>query len=666
VVATLLSAFPYLWILTDEWTGTFNFQRGNAGANTFYDKQAQALVHGHLWVPTGSLGIEGFVHDGHTYTYFGLFLSILRIPFIELAPGLTGHLTVPSMLVAWLLTALVAPLLTWRVRVLLRGPVALGWAEAVSIGVLLTSILAGSVLLFLAASPRVTDEDIAWTVPITLTTLFLFVGILDRPSWRRVVAAGVLVLAGALERPPPGLACIVGALLIAGWFLIGREGPDRRRWALPMAVVGGLPLLVSAVVDYLKFGTILNGLPLSEQIWTQTNAHRRAFLASTGGKGYSIHFLPTTVWAYLQPLGLRVQPTFPFLVLPITPPHLFGGYIADSLNPTGSAPATMPLLFLLSCWALWVAFRPSAGRGAKVLRIPLITAAGATAVDFLLGYIAPRYLGDFLPFLVLGGAIGLVDLWRRWEQRAAAVRGALVALVVVLGLFSVAANVGIALSPTQKWTSTQAANYVRAVKAVSDVTGHPLDSLVGHGPTLPSFAPADRLFIVGDCAGLYLSSGKRLSTNPSAQAQRKAWLPVEQGPGTDNKLAVTFTSSPSRLAAAVPLVTVGKNSVLLQPAGGGSVRYLLVGGRRPTDGKLIVPRVGKTYHLLVETDLYLRRVTVLMNKSTVLTGPLSGIEAGVTPVVVHTTANTPVPSVTVVHKASPLPDMSLCRSLQSS
>ena len=241
LVAVVVAAVPYVWLQWDDWTGTYNPLRSIPYFGDFYDEQAQAMLHGHLWVPAGSLGIEGFIHDGHTFTYFGLLPSLLRIPFIELAPSLTGRLTAPSMLVAWLLTGLFSSMLIWRVRVMLRGSVALGWGEAAALGVLVATTMGGSVLLFLAQGPWVYNEDIAWAIAITLATLFVFVGILDRPSRGQVVAAGALVLAGVLNRQSCGLAGVVGALIIAGWFFLGREGPERKRWALPMAVVGSSP-----------------------------------------------------------------------------------------------------------------------------------------------------------------------------------------------------------------------------------------------------------------------------------------------------------------------------------------------------------------------------------------------------------------------------------------
>jgi hypothetical protein len=662
VVGVVVASVPFLWILTNEWTGKYNLLRANAGPHAFYDEQAQSMIHGHLWVPTGSLGIEGFIHDGRTYTYFGLLLSLFRIPIILVAPHSVGHMTAPSILVAWLLTGLFSSLLIWRVRILLRGSVALGWAETVSFGVLVATIMGGSVLLFLAATPRVSDEDIAWTIPITIATLFVFLGILDRPSTGRVAAAGALVLAGALERPPPGMACIVGALLIAVWFRLGRAGVENKRWALPMAAVGLVPLAVANFVNWLKFGTLLSGLPLADQVWTLVNAHRHNFLAATGGRGYSFHFLPTMLWAYLQPFGLRVQSTFPFLSLPVYPPHVFGGYVVDSLYPTPSVPASMPLLFLLSCWALVMCFRSRARRGATLMRIPLIVAAGATAVDFLLGYIAPRYLGDFLPFLVLGAAIGMVELWRRWERQRKGIRRVAVVAVVALGLFSMAANIGIALTPSTEWTQAQASNYLQMVKAVSDSTGHPLGRQVEYGSVLPFWAPANQVFVAGDCGGLYLSTGKHVGTFGLSQLEHRTWVPVEQGPGIYNKLEMTFNVPPSRLGADVPLFTVGHDTVLVRSAGNGKVRFVLDSTTHPAIGKGIEPLLGKTYHVLVEADPYTHRMVVNLGATTVL----SGVGPGATPVVVHVqpppTSGLSAP-LTVEQQVTPSPNMSLCRSL---
>ena len=76
---------------------------------------------GHLAIPKGAIGVEAFVHNGHEYTYFGPFPSLIRMPILALTHAYDARLTAPSMLVAWILTAAFCSLLVWRVRVMMRG-----------------------------------------------------------------------------------------------------------------------------------------------------------------------------------------------------------------------------------------------------------------------------------------------------------------------------------------------------------------------------------------------------------------------------------------------------------------------------------------------------------------------------------------------------------------
>jgi len=74
VVGVGVAAIPYLWVLCDLWTGSPSLLRtawSNGYASNFYDLQARALLHGHLYVANGALAGEAFLHDGHQYTYFG-------------------------------------------------------------------------------------------------------------------------------------------------------------------------------------------------------------------------------------------------------------------------------------------------------------------------------------------------------------------------------------------------------------------------------------------------------------------------------------------------------------------------------------------------------------------------------------------------------------------
>ena len=249
---------PYLWVLWDLWTGGLHGLRSVAPAN-FYALQARAMFHGHLYVPPHSLGLEGFIHDGHEYTYFGIFPSLLRMPVLALTHSLDGQLTAPLLLVAWVATGLGAAGVLWRLRVMLRGSVLVSRAEAATYGLLVAAVTGGSVLMYLAATPFVYDEDFAWSVVLTLASLFALLGVVERRSAARVVWAAVFIVFANLDRSPTGYACTIGALLVAGWLGWGRAGRDQRRWAVPVA------LEEAALLDGMsKFGIFLRiTLPLT-------------------------------------------------------------------------------------------------------------------------------------------------------------------------------------------------------------------------------------------------------------------------------------------------------------------------------------------------------------------------------------------------------------------
>ena len=106
---------PFLYVL---WNGRLDplraaIPRGAPGASlsAVYDLQARALFHGSWDVPKGVLGFEAFVVHGRHYTYFGPFASFLRMPILALTDTFDGRLTAPSMLLAWIVTAVFPPCL---------------------------------------------------------------------------------------------------------------------------------------------------------------------------------------------------------------------------------------------------------------------------------------------------------------------------------------------------------------------------------------------------------------------------------------------------------------------------------------------------------------------------------------------------------------------------
>jgi hypothetical protein len=232
----------------------------------------------------------------------------------------------------------------------------------------------------------------------------------------------------------------------------------------------------------------------------------------------------------------------------------------------------------------------------------------------------------------------------------------------------VAANLGIAVSSTTQWTPTQAANYLRAITTVSDATGHPLAGHVHQGTALPFWAPANEVFVIGNCDALYISSGDRFDIVPTFQIERSTWIPVEQGSSFTTSMYVTFNTPPSKLGTGYALFRIGLDTVFIRSAGHGRAQLVLGDPRYPIFGAPFKPVLGAPYGARVVTNTVLHTITVTMGYGSVLSGLISGAAFG-TPGVVQ-----PQPSevyglvapLTVRQAPTPPSDMSLCKRVLAS
>lgn len=680
VIGTAVALPLFLWLLWGLWSGSPNVLRAVPYAY-FYDLQARGMFHGHLWLPNGKMGIEAFVHDGHDYTYFGLFPSILRMPILLVTNRLDGQMTAPSLLLAWLLTSVTSALMIWRLRFLIRGNTMVSRTEAVAYGTLMAIILGGSVVLYLGATPFVYSEDFAWSIPLTVGSLFALLGVMQSPSWSRVLASGVLVLCTTLNRSPPGWACCITAFAIAGWFALGKGGPTNKRWALPLVAVGIVPFLIGCLVTYLKFG-IPVGLPMADQVWAQVNAHRRYFLAANGGKAFSFGFLPSTLTAYFQPAGIRFSGLFPFITPPAAPARWLAGAVMDQSYPTASFTDTSPLLLLLGLWGTITALRPRGFGQVRLTRIVVVGAALGASGVLLWGYMSQRYLADLMPFFIIAGGIGLIDIWRRLDGRTERARNVALGALVTLGIYCIAANLAIASFPVSQWTAAQSARFINAENSLS------IDSLpasVQHGSDLPYWAPAGQVFIAGNCSGLYLSTGNDMKDVPGQQIEHYTWMPVEQSSSFVHVIGFTFNGPVSNFHQPVTLMTYGRSRLVMEPVPHvpGYVRLHLydsgtkVGWPLPTGWKFPIHdwEIHQQFQIAVTVDPNLNRFLVGWYGNSVM---INHYVAGRGPVVVNQTqrpaSGSPSPLVTVAsvplresHVYSSMQNgqfqLSLCRSL---
>ena len=415
-----------------------------------------------------------------------------------------------------------------------------------------------------------------------------------------------------------------------------------------------------------NFGVFF-GVSNFDQVWTHVNAYRRKFLAANHNAEEGIIFVPTNLLTYLRPDGISVSNVFPFVTLPTSPPRALGGVLFDRLYRTASVPASTPLLFLLSIWGLVTAFRPKAiGKVART-RLLLLATGSATAALMLWGYIAPRYLGDFVPFLALAGAVATADILRRLDGCRRQVKTVSLAAFAAVALVTIAANIGIAVTPNEEWSPTQALNFVKTQKDLSDITGHPLQSRVIRGDALPPWSPAGQLYVIGNCKGLYVSNGEDYSTVPSQQFNRTTWVPVELSPAFQHTFQLT-AGKPTGTET-VRLLSVGSDNVEVtsrrnpyENRGENRVRlsFTITDGLTTVRGASIDVDPNTTHTVVVVTDRAKRELVVSadgvekVSMNLTDSGPVRGYA---------TSADTPNTTSSVSVRVAPESRPTLCQSL---
>lgn len=508
-IAAGLSLVVYLGILWGMRIDPLRTALDRPDLANVYDLQARRLLDGHLSVPRESLGIEGFIERGHEFMYFTPGPALSRIPLFLVTSWFDGKLTAISMLLAWCTTVTFFAMLIWRVRRVLRGRAALPYWEAGAYGLLIVAGSAGSVLVYLASMPWVYHEAYAWAIASAMAGTFALIGVIQRPTRGRATFLTLTVLAGVLCRATTGWALGAGTFAIAVWFLLGGRGPDAKALTRRVVAAGALPLLIGIGINYAKFEHPYE-FKLEHQVWTSVNEHRRDALEANGGDLVSFDLLPSTLVTYFRPDGIRFIPVPPFVTFPNDPARAVWGGFLDQTYRTGSAVPFMPALVLLGTWGLVTTFRPRGPTRAVWLRIPVLAAGAITGAVLVYGYISYRYLAELLPVLLLSSTIGLVDLGHLLSLHGRRTRQLFLGGFAALAGFAVVANGAVSLT-TQSLANPgpRLDRYLSAQETIGGwLPGDPLMSMVDQGDALPASGPGEQLFIVGDCAGLYVSQAE--------------------------------------------------------------------------------------------------------------------------------------------------------------
>lgn len=558
--------------------------------SNFYDLQAEAFLAGRLDVPTDSLGIEGFIVDDKTYTYFGPFPAILRIPVLLIDPAASGKLTLASMAGAWLVFAGFTAALVWAVRRFYRGDAGPTRFEAVLAGAFIAGATGGTILTYDAALPWVYHEAYLWASATAVGGLYWLVRTIEKPTVRHGVWLGAFGLAAIMSRIPAGWAVTGAALITAAWLLT----PARRKrhgqlWAV-FFLSGVVPLISGIAYNMARFNHPWL-FPLQNQVWTQVNEQRQRALEVNDGTLTGLQFLPTTVINYFRPDGIRFVDRFPWITLPAEPAQAYADAYVDQVYRTGSVVSFMPLLFLLSVVALITLLRFRRNRHLLPLLWVFLGGIGVSAGVIAYGYLSNRYVSDFVPGVVVGGTIGLWTVSGLVRKRTRGIKIATTGLVAILAIFGIVANMATGLETARyTWRGQPLVSYLE--RQVNSSTLEALDQRVIRGVGVPDegVGQTDDLFISGNCDALYVHSGDLY----------EPWILVEQ------RAQVIVLTAQDRLPVDRTVLGVLdgriKREIILQTRAPRSMRLVLIDESYEVPGPWFEPYRGEQIRVGIGVD----------------------------------------------------------------
>ena len=365
---------------------------------------------------------EAFVRDGVTYTYFGIFPAVLRVPFI-----LFGRPDLPlSKLSCWLALSMSAMLQTSIVlRICTTLPV-----SRLRVGLVLTglaALLLTGPQLGLTFTAWVYNEPILWGGVFVL--LFIRTAVFcttsgtqpDAKGWLRM---GLFCGAALNTRPTDAVAIAVGitaAVLVFSVPLVwgSRRATAYAEWigdALRASVLCGcafLPLgAIAFFVNWNRWGNPFEFMPEAYAVQFLADPRRMRVLNEVGSFNF-VH-IPLAASYYL--LGM---PRYPGMAETLDRLFDSAGYPRSILMLT-STTAIGLTVYGVGAWAR------SCYNSRAVRQIGFVAAivAGLTSVGqlLLLSYLNYRYRYAFVPLLTVGVSLGVVAFssatlsWQRHIQ----------------------------------------------------------------------------------------------------------------------------------------------------------------------------------------------------------------------------------------------------------
>jgi hypothetical protein len=413
-LAVAFSILAMAWMVTE---GTWSFYGTSGHLESFFDAQAESLLHGRIDVPPDSIRYEAWVRDGKSYGYFGPTPALFRLPLVWLFPEMKGHWSRSSMFAACLTTLVgLWLLLQYLETVLPELRKQKLWPVLRPVFLLAACI--GSTQYYILSESKVYQEASAWSASLSLVSVTCLAWYLATPRRRWLaVSCGTAFLA-FLARVSTGVGPLVALFLAAAAGLLptrrlreylGTGALSTRRAALAaLCITLALSAAAWAGLNQWKFGRWLTSQPVELNL-----EYSKERIAGLKGEIVSAANLPPTLYVYLNPTHIAFTREFPWVVAVAMNRRklveLFPSAHLDIAADVVGLPAAMPELFF-GALAGTILVLGRWGARLRTLRAPLCGAMAGCVVMFLFGFMTIRYLHDLFPWLVIGTAGALAWL----------------------------------------------------------------------------------------------------------------------------------------------------------------------------------------------------------------------------------------------------------------
>jgi hypothetical protein len=257
-----MAAIYYLFLAMD---GGFNFFKPIelAARGMTFNSMLEHLLHGEFDVNPAAIAFEGVVRDGKTYTYFGIFPALLRLPLLP--TGALGWLDVTAPYCA--AAATVALCFKLASVALINDKLPKSRLQAIAFCALVLSLfLGGAQIQFLRAT--LYQETLEWAGAIAAAFIYCAVrGLIAKREFSTGSIAVMAALAGLelLTRVSTALGLYLATgllILVLAWPAAGPLGSRLRWFAYGLAsrrTLVGLAILfgfvtLSGIINYQRWG----------------------------------------------------------------------------------------------------------------------------------------------------------------------------------------------------------------------------------------------------------------------------------------------------------------------------------------------------------------------------------------------------------------------------